>query len=295
MSSVESLNLFNVNGMVFVVSGGGTGIGEMMARSLDANGAAKVFIIGRRAEKLHEVASLAINKNIIPIQGDISSKESLSSCVAKIKTETEFVNCVIANHGAQGPTLNELPKDRTPSLDEMYRHLWKPSMEDFNQAFEVNTTGAFYMMVAFLPLLDAGNKHRLSPTLETGVKSQFIITGSISGFSRRPGMGFAYSASKAGAILMMKQISTMMVPYEIRCNVFNPGIYPSDMSNAFLAGKDCSTFGSISSSIVPLTRIGTIEDVAGSILFLCSRAGAYINGMCLNSDGGRLGVVPATY
>ena len=172
-----------------------------MARAFDANGAAKVFIIGRRAEKLQEVASQAVNKSIIPIQGDMSSKESIAACVAKVQEQTPFVNCVIANHGAQGPTVNALPKDRTPTFDEMYQHLWKAAMSEFNEAFEVNTTGAFYMMVAFMPLMDQGNTHASSPSVQTGVKSQFIITGSISAFSRRPGMGFAYSASKAGAVV----------------------------------------------------------------------------------------------
>jgi NAD(P)-dependent dehydrogenase (short-subunit alcohol dehydrogenase family) len=62
-----------------------------------------------------------------------------------------------------------------------------------------------------------------------------------------------------------------------------------------MAGRDGSQFGSVDQSIIPLTRAGTTEDMAGATLFLCSRAGAYINGMVLNSDGGRLGVVPATY
>jgi NAD(P)-dependent dehydrogenase (short-subunit alcohol dehydrogenase family) len=202
----------------------------MMAKSLDANGAAKVYIIGRRFEKLEEVASQAINKSIIPIKGDLSVKESLAECAARVASETPFVNVVIANSGAQGPTVNELPKDRTLSLAEFHEYLWKPTYSEFNEAFEINSTAMFYTMVAFLPLLDAGNNHKSSPTFETSVKSQFIITGSISSLSRRPGMGFAYSASKAAAGLMMRQISTMLVPYHIRANIINPGIYPSDMS-----------------------------------------------------------------
>jgi NAD(P)-dependent dehydrogenase (short-subunit alcohol dehydrogenase family) len=202
----------------------------MMAKSLDANGAAKVYIIGRRFDKLEEVASQAINKSIIPIKGDVSKKESLAECAARVASETPFVNVVIANSGAQGPTINDLPKDRTLPLAEFHEFLWKPSFSEFNEAFEINSTAMFFTMVAFLPLLDAGNNHKSSPTLETGVKSQFIITGSIGSLSRRPGMGFAYSASKAAATLMMKQISTMLVPYHIRANIINPGIYPSDMS-----------------------------------------------------------------
>jgi NAD(P)-dependent dehydrogenase (short-subunit alcohol dehydrogenase family) len=203
----------------------------MMAKSLDANGASKIFIIGRREEKLQEVASQAVNKSVIPVPGDLSSKQSLSAVISRITSETPFVNCVIANHGAQGPTVNGLPKDRTPSLTEFYDHLWEPSFEEFNNTFLVNSTGTFYTCIGFLPLLDAGNTHAESPTPTTGVKSQFIITGSIGGFSRRPGLGYAYAASKAAATLLMKQLSTMMVPYHVRANMINPGIYPSDMSD----------------------------------------------------------------
>jgi NAD(P)-dependent dehydrogenase (short-subunit alcohol dehydrogenase family) len=207
-----------------------TGIGAMMARALDANGASKVYIIGRRFDKLEEVAAQAINKTIIPIKGDVSVKESLAECAARVAKETPFVNVVIANSGSQGPTVNELPTDRELTLAEFHEFLWKPTYPEFNEAFEINSTAMFFTMVAFLPLLDAGNNHESSPTVKTGVKSQFIITGSISSMSRRPKMGFAYSASKAAANLMMKQISTMMVPYHIRANIINPGIYPSDMS-----------------------------------------------------------------
>lgn len=61
MASITASDLFNVNGMVFVVTGGGTGIGEMMAHSLDVNGAKKVFILGRRKDKLEAVATAAVS------------------------------------------------------------------------------------------------------------------------------------------------------------------------------------------------------------------------------------------
>lgn len=235
----------------------------MMAKSLDANGAAKVFIIGRRAEKLQEVAAEAINKSIVPIQGDMSSKESIAACVAKVQAEVEFVNCVIANHGAQGPTVNALPKDRTPTLDEMYQHLWKPSMQEFNEAFEVNSTGAFYMMVAFMPLLDAGNNHKSSPTPTTGVKSQFIITGSISAFSRRPGMGFAYSASKAGAVVCLYSHGItrhgLTRPAHDEANIHDDGTVPHSMQhvqsrNLPFRHEQCWCF-SIQSFLAQLTSV----------------------------------------
>lgn len=132
-------------------------------------------------------------------------------------------------------------------------------MADFTQAFEVNTTACFYTLVAFLSLLGKGNESEVSRL--SGVKSQFIVTGSIGAMSRRPGMGFAYAGSKMAVSLsplilhsekehmkkrreranneflwqmihIVKQLSTMLADWrlDIRANCFCPGVYPSDMS-----------------------------------------------------------------
>ena len=150
----------------------------------------------------------------------------------KVKSEVAFVNVVIANSGGQGPTLNAMPKQ--PTFEEFHSVLWQPSMEEFNETFMQNTTGMFYTMLAFLPLLHAGNSHRDSPTVREGnlkgTRSQFIATSSIGAFSRVPGMGFAYAGSKSGGIHICKQLTTKLAPYGIRVNVLAPGIYPSDMS-----------------------------------------------------------------
>ncbi|OCL05164.1 hypothetical protein AOQ84DRAFT_414170 [Glonium stellatum] len=61
MSSLEASSLFNVKDMVFVITGGGSGIGAMVAKALGANGAAKVYIVGRRLNKLQEAAEQAVH------------------------------------------------------------------------------------------------------------------------------------------------------------------------------------------------------------------------------------------
>jgi NAD(P)-dependent dehydrogenase (short-subunit alcohol dehydrogenase family) len=87
-----------------------------------------------------------------------------------------------------------LPKGRKPTLEEVQAYLWNTPKEKYNEAFDVNATACFYTLVAFMKLLDEGNKSEAAKSI--GVKSQFVVTGSISAFARRPGMGFAYSASK---------------------------------------------------------------------------------------------------
>ncbi|MCJ1323928.1 hypothetical protein MMC10_000590 [Thelotrema lepadinum] len=171
MSSISAENLFNVKGMVFVVTGAGSGLGLMMAQALDANGAAKVYALGRRLDKLEEAAkscaslpcSLPIsllsplNKSIIPLQTDVTSQPSLSAAAAHISTQTPFINHLIANSGITGPTIDHLPPK--PSLDQLQSHLWNVDIDSFTNTFAVNTSAPFYTTLAFLKLLDEGNRH----------------------------------------------------------------------------------------------------------------------------------------
>lgn len=70
-------------------------------------------------------------------------------------------------------------------------------------------------------------------------------------------------------------------------------VYPSEASQGFL--KKLESGGGIPKTTIPEQRAGRIEDMAGAILFLTSRAGGYLNGNVLVTDGGRLGLVPSTY
>lgn len=90
--------LFNVKGKVAVVSGGGSGIGLMATQALAVNGA-KVYIIGRTKEKLDKVAEVYgkdVPGQIIPLQGDITSKESISKIVKEIESKEKCV-CILIN------------------------------------------------------------------------------------------------------------------------------------------------------------------------------------------------------
>jgi NAD(P)-dependent dehydrogenase (short-subunit alcohol dehydrogenase family) len=151
------------------------------------------------------------NKSIVPIQCDITSNDSLAAAAAQIKNEVGFVNVVVANSGATGPNLYGLPRDRKPTLAELQKYLWDTPRSQFNNAFEVNTTACFYTFVAFMHLLAKGNESRIN----NGVKSQLIVTSSIGSFARKPGMGFAYAASKAATNLMMKQLTTMLAEWRL--------------------------------------------------------------------------------
>jgi len=293
MSSIE--DLFGVKGLVAVVTGGGSGIGLMAAKALDANGAKAVYIVGRRKEKLEAAAKEAKNGTLIPLPGDNTSQEALEAMVKRVESEQGYINVLFANAGTMGVQyFNDLPKDRHPSIQEFRKAALSHDIDDYSNTFKVNLAAPFYTALAFLELLDAGNKKG-----NVVQKSQVIVTASIGGFLRQPQDGFAYSTSKAGVVHLVKMMSTYFGPWGIRANTIAPGLYPSEMTLTHPAlqqrDKPITEEGSLPAEVVPAQRSGTEEDMAGAILFLMSRAGAYMNGNTLVSDGGRLGQTPAVY
>jgi NAD(P)-dependent dehydrogenase (short-subunit alcohol dehydrogenase family) len=96
----------------------------------------------------------------------------------------------------------------------MQKGLWEPDMEPFTNTFHVNTTAVYYTAVAFLDLLDAGNKKQ-----NVAQDSQILVTSSVAGFSRYLASSFSYSTSKAAVNHLVKMMSTTFAQqgYHIRC------------------------------------------------------------------------------
>ncbi|KAK3678493.1 hypothetical protein LTR78_001790 [Recurvomyces mirabilis] len=299
-------DLFNVTGLVAVVTGGGSGLGLYAARALDANGAKAVYIIGRRETTLNEAAKTAVNGNIKPIVGDASNKASLQKIVKQVQEEQGFINLLFANAGIGGPKdASSLGGSTEKMTVKEYRDtLWgNAEPENYTQTYHVNCTGVYYTSLAFLELLDAGNKKRNVPQ-----DSQILVTSSIAGFSRALASSFAYSTSKAAVNHLVKMMSTSFAQqgFHIRANVVAPGLYPSEMTTSSTSNMD--KFGGVPGhdgafadahvmdpKRSPSERTGSEQDFAGLILFMASQAGAYLNGETMVTDGGRLAQLPATY
>jgi NAD(P)-dependent dehydrogenase (short-subunit alcohol dehydrogenase family) len=274
-----------------------------MARALAINGASKVFVLGRREDALRETAAQAPSGIVIPVQCDVTSKESLESAYSTVAAQTTHVDIVIANSGIMGPLMRQTPKPdgSLPSLSEVRDELFSVPMEEFTKVMDVNVTGAYYTALAFLPLLEAANKRRPAPQVgvTTPPTAQVIITSSIAGFIRKVPFSYAYNASKAAVTHMVKALSTGLSPYHIRVNGIAPGLYYTDMANQIFEDRGVEgggvSEGSHPASLIPLTRSGSEEDLAGLIIWMSSASGGYINGAMMLTDGGRVGSVPATY
>jgi len=119
-----------------------------MARSLAVNGAT-VYIIGRRKEVLEKAAASG-DGNIIPLVGDVTSKDALQSIVKHIESEVGYINVLICNSGILGP---QVQVTANTSIEDFQKGYWEKDFSDYLQTFAVNTTAVWYTTVAFLGLL----------------------------------------------------------------------------------------------------------------------------------------------
>jgi NAD(P)-dependent dehydrogenase (short-subunit alcohol dehydrogenase family) len=293
MANTNPTQLFSVEGMVVVITGGGTGIGLLMTKAFALNGAKKVYIVGRRKEKLEEAAKLSPT-NIVPIVGDVTSKESLVSIAETIKNDVGYVNLVCCNSGTMPKPVGIKPAETT--VAEYARKALELDPQDWNNTFATNTTSIAFTTFAFLELLDAGNKQAKAAGRPS---SQVLVTSSIGGYLRAPGSNMAYCASKAAATHLVKHLAGTLATFSVRINGLAPGLFPTELAGDVIAAVgakgDPQEEGSISPNIIPATRVGREEDMVGTVMYLASAAGAYLNGNVTVLDGGRVSQLPGTY
>ncbi|KAF5010509.1 hypothetical protein FDECE_3326 [Fusarium decemcellulare] len=286
-SGLAAGSLFNVDGLVALVTGGGSGIGLMMVNVLLQNGAAKVYIAGRRKNVLDEVAN-SLGSRVVPIQCDVASKSDLQQAVSQIEKDTGYLNLLVCNSGIGGPQVKPVTAETT--LDEWAKANFDIGFDAYVNTFAVNTASVWFSTMAFLGLLSKGNdKGNVEQT------SQVIITSSIGGYNKKAPGGWAYGQSKAGAILAAKQLAVTLPQWGLRANCIAPGLFPSEMSEPIvkLYSNSAGQPGAVPSEMVPLQRMGDEKDMGGTLLYLASRAGSYCNGTVIVVDGGRLGNFPA--
>ncbi|KXL44792.1 hypothetical protein M433DRAFT_149600 [Acidomyces richmondensis BFW] len=291
-ATYEGAKLNDVSGLVAVVTGGGTGLGLICAKALESNGA-KVYITGRRLEKLEEATKQAKYGNIIPIQGSVTSHDDLQRAVDHITADVGYIDVLINNAGMttfdSSPNARPMPTSQS-SVKEIrdYFFNYRPA-QVWRETLDTNIASVFITSMAFLELLDEGNKRRPreAPT------SQIIAIGSTGGLTKYT-PSFIYNASKAGVHHLMKNLGAFFIPHDIRTNIIAPGWFPSDMTTAVTKQWE-HTGGVMPRELVPRQRMGNEEELAGTVLYLASKAGGYCNGNIMVLDGGFLANHAGTY
>ncbi|MEW6187863.1 MAG: SDR family oxidoreductase [Thermodesulfobacteriota bacterium] len=252
-------DLFNIEGKTAVVTGGGRGIGFMIAKGFVEAGA-KVYISSRKAATLEAAAKeLSKSGDCIPITADLSTEAGVKLLGEAVKAKEEKVHILVNNAGATwGAPFEEFPN------------------EAWDRVLNINVKGPFFVTRELLPLLKKAGRFE-DP-------ARIINIGSVAGFGST-GTAYSYSPSKAAVHIMTRNWAGQFAKDWITVNCIAPGPFPSKMM-AFITDNP-ETRKQLEAGI-PLKRIGTPEDAAGLAIFLSSRAGAYITGTVIPLDGGSL-------
>ncbi len=250
--------LFGLDGKVAVVTGGSRGIGFMIASGLVANGV-RVYITARNAEACDAAAAeLSQHGECISFPADLSTEEGVASFVSSLTDRERQLDILVNNAGAAwGADLGEFPEI------------------GFDKVLDLNVKAPFMLTQALLPQLKAG------ATAED--PARVIMIGSIDGIRVPVGNNYSYSASKAGIHMMARHMAAHLVGEHITINSIAPGPFESKMMAYRLDDPDSRRMVEAS---VPRKRLGSPEDIAGTVIFLASRAGAYTTGTVIPVDGG---------
>jgi NAD(P)-dependent dehydrogenase (short-subunit alcohol dehydrogenase family) len=251
-------DLFSVSGKTAVVTGGSRGIGMMIARGLLQAGA-KVYITARKAEACDAAAAeLSQFGECHSIPTDLSTRAGAERLRDGVAARADRVHILVNNAGAAwGAPIEEYPED------------------GWDKVLDTNVKGVFFTTQLFLPLL------RAAATAEE--RASVVNIGSVDGLSVPIPESFAYSTSKAAVHMLTRHLARRLVGENINVNAIAPGLFPSKMT-AFMYESPETAAAVIDR--IPMHREGAQDDIAGTVIFLSSRASAYVTGAVIPVSGG---------
>jgi NAD(P)-dependent dehydrogenase (short-subunit alcohol dehydrogenase family) len=257
-TTVKIANLFSVEGKVAVVTGGSRGIGAMIAEGLVINGA-RVYITARNGAACDATAAtLSTDGECISLPADLAKADQRDALVAAVGERERGIDILVNNAGAAWlARLGEFPE------------------AGIDKVFDLNMKAPFLLTQSFLPMLRA--------RASADDPSRVIMIGSVDGTRVPDGEQYSYSMSKAGIHMLTRHLAHYMVDDNITVNAIAPGPFESKMMD-YKLGEPSSR--ARVAAAVPRRRIGTPEDMAGAVLYLTSRAGAYLTGAIIPVDGG---------
>ncbi|KAH7346811.1 putative short-chain dehydrogenase [Rhexocercosporidium sp. MPI-PUGE-AT-0058] len=296
MASTEINTLFSVKGRVALITGGTSGIGLMIAKGLVTNGA-KVYVCGLESDPISEVErelndlGKGAGGSAIGFPCDLTSKESIQSISTFLRTTESHLDILISNAGIRRDP--PIPCDvLSVPLAQLQESLWSSSYTDWTSSFQINTMAHYFLSVALLDLLakaadmdvDMGGG-QMGKGRDVG-RGVVVITSSIASlhFATNVDM-MSYAATKAATDHLVGLLAAKYARWYVRVVGINPGFVPSNM-NPMGTGKGADIFGDLVQK-VPAKRAGNMDDLAGVVLFLVSKAGAYVEGRSIAIDGGR--------
>ncbi len=249
-------NLFTLEGKAALVTGGGRGIGQVIARELARCGA-DIAIFSRSGAPETVKIIQGEGGRALDILADVTDEAQVASGIAQIIEHYGHLDIVINNAGVC-----------------YHKDIFEASVEEWRQCLEINLTGEYIVCREAARAMIDGN-----------IAGSIINIASVSGHVVNiPQCQAAYNASKAGVIHMTKSLAIELVDKNIRVNSISPGYVATPMATdpAFVEPELLAAW----QPLFPMHRMAKPEELCGAILWLCSKSAGYTTGADIIIDGG---------
>ncbi|CAM2159146.1 Uncharacterized oxidoreductase YkvO (plasmid) [Pararobbsia alpina] len=243
-----------LEGKIAVVTGANSGIGFATAKTFINQGAARVYITGRRQAELEQAAA-SLGPRAVAVASDVTQPSDMDRLYAQIQSEVGHLDIVFANAGfAAFAPLGSLTEEHIDGL------------------MNTNVKGVIWTVQKALPLLRSGGSIILSASI---VGSKGFENWSI------------YSATKSAVRSFARTWASDLKGRNIRVNAVSPGVVVTPGHEKTGASADqLSGFFNFAASIAPLGRTGRDEEIAEVVAFLASNESSFVTGSEIFADGG---------
>ena len=245
--------MFGLKGKTIVVTGGGRGIGQVVAQGL-ANAGAEIVVLSRTGGKETVEKILADGNKAYDVIADITDELQVIAAFKEVINRSGKIDVVFNNAGIT-----------------IHKTTFETSIEEWKEVIDINLMGAYIVSRVAAKLM-----------IEKGIEGSIINNASISAsIVNIPQMQTPYNVSKAGLIHLTKSLALEWADYQIRVNAISPGYIATPMSadapkhliDAWLP-------------MIPYHRMGKPEELIGAVIYLASQASTYTTGSELIIDGG---------
>ena len=254
-----SLELFDLNGKIALITGSSRGLGFTIAQGLGEAGAT-IVANGVNEQRLNEAVE-TLSKKRIKAYGyafDVTNSEQIKQKVQAIEKQLGPIDILVNNAGIQ-------IRCRLEDFDE----------DDWQRIVDINLTGTFLTSKCVVKSMIKRKSGKIINICSTQSELARPTTA-------------AYAASKGGVKMLTKAMATEWGKYNIQVNGLGPGYIITDITKPLVEDKN---FNSWLCSRTPAGRWGSPSDLVGGAIFLASRASDYVNGHILYIDGGMLSCV----
>ena len=244
--------LFGLKGKVAVVTGGGRGIGQVVARGLSKAGAEVVILNRSGADETISMITSDGGKAYY-ISTDVVEEDSVDAAFAEILRRSGRIDIIFNNAGIC-----------------MHQTTFEATIAEFRQVLDVNLTGEFIVARAAGKIM-----------VERGIRGSIINMASMSGsIVNIPQWQCSYNASKAAVIHMTRSMAVEWAEYHIRVNSISPGYIATPMS-----ADESQELKDAWMPFIPMHRMGNPEELIPAILYLACDASGYTSGSDIIVDG----------